>query len=69
MPFISLFSSSLCKLLFTPLSLGSSVGSSVASHRDKNIQVEAVVGLPEEKDEDEAEEAGAGEAPVQPRYI
>lgn len=30
------------------------------SHRDKDVQVEAVVGLPEEEDEDEAEETGAG---------
>lgn len=30
------------------------------SHGDKDVQVEAVVGLPEEEDEDEAEETGAG---------
>lgn len=38
----------------------------MASHRDKDIQVEAVVRLPEEEDEDEAEETGAGQTPVQP---
>lgn len=38
----------------------------VVSHGDKDVQVEAVIRLPEEEDEDEAEEAGAGETPVQP---
>lgn len=41
----------------------------MVSHRDKDIQVEAVVRLPEEEDEDEAEEAGASETPVQPRQL
>ena len=41
--------------------------SSAVSHGDKDVQVEAVVRLPEEEDEDEAEETGAGETPVQPR--
>lgn len=36
------------------------------SHGDEDVQVEAVVRLPEEEDEDEAEETGAGETPVQP---
>lgn len=39
------------------------------SHRNEDVQVEAVVGLPEEEDEDEAEEAGAGQAPVQPGQL
>lgn len=43
--------------------------SSAVSHGDKDVQVEAVVRLPEEEDEDEAEEAGAGETPVQPRQV
>lgn len=34
--------------------------SSAVSHGDKDVQVEAVVRLPEEEDEDEAEETGAG---------
>lgn len=38
-------------------------------HRDKDVQVEAVVRLPEEEDEDEADDTGAGEAPVQPRQL
>lgn len=42
---------------------------SAASHRHKDVQVEAVVGLPEEEDEDEAEEAGAGQTPVQPGQL
>lgn len=29
------------------------------SHGDEDVQVEAIVGLPEEEDEDEAEETGA----------
>lgn len=40
-----------------------------ASHRNEDVQVEAVVGLPEEEDEDEAEEAGAGQTPVQPGQL
>lgn len=40
-----------------------------ASHRDEDVQVETVVGLPEEEDEDEAEEAGARQTPVQPGQI
>lgn len=43
--------------------------SSAASHGDKDVQVEAVVRLPEEEDEEQAEEAGAGEAPVQPGQV
>lgn len=42
---------------------------SAVLHRDKDVQVEAVVRLPEEEDEDEAEDTGAGEAPVQPRQL
>lgn len=45
-----LFSSSL--VILSPLLQG-------ASHRHKDVQVEAVVGLPEEEDEDEAEETRA----------
>jgi len=43
--------------------------SSAPSHGDEDVQVETVVGLPEEEDEDEAEETRAGETPVQPRQI
>lgn len=39
------------------------------SHGDEDVQVEAVVRLPEEEDEDEAEETGAGETPVQPGQL
>ncbi|KAI3355722.1 hypothetical protein L3Q82_004310 [Scortum barcoo] len=44
-------------------------GSAAVSHGDKDVQVEAVVRLPEEEDEDEAEEAGARQTPVQPRQL
>lgn len=40
-----------------------------SSHRHKDVQVEAVVGLPEEEEEHEAEEAGAGQTPVQPGQL
>lgn len=40
-----------------------------ASHRHKDVQVEAVIGLPEEEDEDEAEVAGAGQTPIQPGQV
>lgn len=43
--------------------------SSVVSHGDKDVQVETVVGLPEEEDEDEAEETRARQTPVQPRQL
>lgn len=39
------------------------------SHGDEDVQVEAVVRLPEEDDEDEAEETRAGQTPVQPRQV
>lgn len=39
------------------------------SHGDKDVQVEAVVRLPEEEDEDEAEETGTCQTPVQPRQV
>lgn len=42
---------------------------SAASHRHKDVQVEAVVGLLEEEDEAQAEEAGAGQTPVQPGQL
>ena len=63
-PFISLFSSGLCKNYYSVR-----VSQPAGSHRDKDVQVETVVGLPEEKDEDQAEETGAGETPVQPGQL
>ena len=39
------------------------------SGRDEDVQVEAVVRLPEEEDEHQAEEAGARQTPVQPGQI
>lgn len=63
---ISLFSLRLCR---KSLLLSCHVFDSVVSHGDKDVQVEAVVRLPEEEDEDEAEETGAGETPVQPRQL
>ncbi|MEQ2271877.1 hypothetical protein XENORESO_010561 [Xenotaenia resolanae] len=50
-------------------SLNSLDFSSTVSHRDEDIQVETIVGLPEEEDKDEAEEARTGYTPVQPRQV
>lgn len=42
---------------------------SALSHRDEDVQVETVIRLPEEKDENETEETGAGQTPVEPRQL
>lgn len=42
---------------------------SAASHGDKDVQVQTVVGLPEEEDDDEAEDTRAGQTPVHPRRV
>lgn len=56
--------------IFSPLLLSCAVFLSAApSHGDEDIQVETVVRLPEEQDENEAEETGAGETPVEPRQL
>lgn len=57
------------RIIIQSLLLSCRVFDPVASHWDKDVQVEAVIRLPEEEDEHEAEEAGAGETPVQPRRL
>lgn len=42
---------------------------SVCSDRDKDVQIEAVVRFPEEEEEQETEDAGSCQTPVQPGQL